>query len=372
MHSGARTRIDFLRQRTARTVWLPLGVLLLGLTLTAVIGTLTWQALMTRGAVPDARVAWSLLLTITIAGGLASAFMAWVTRFHQRERHARRVYQIIARARAERRLRAIEDRNDARLEAERVARAELEHVGRMKDEFLATLSHELRAPLNAILGWAHILRQSGELSGRQAEGLEAIERNARVQAQLVSDLLDMSRIVSGTIRIDERPMDLRRVVEAAITTVMPAARAKEIVLEKTIDPGIGPMLGDPARLQQVVWNLLNNAVKFTPQGGRVSVTLQRTDGGVEIIVKDTGVGISQSFLPHVFDRFRQADASSTRRHYGLGIGLSIVKQLVELHGGTVTATSQGEGLGATFTVTLPLASAQEARAQRPATTMEPQ
>ena len=241
------------------------------------------------------------------------------------------------------------------LESERNARTEAERAGRIKDEFLATLSHELRTPLNAILGWSQILRGNGGASGEDlAEGLATIERNARAQTQIIEDLLDMSRIISGKVRLDVQRLDLAAVVQAGIDTVRPAADAKGIRIQAVLDPVAGPVSGDPNRLQQVFWNLLSNAVKFTPKGGRVQVLLERVNSHVEVSVIDTGQGIKAEFLPHVFDRFRQADASTTRQHGGLGLGLSIVKQLVELHGGGVRAKSAGVGHGTTFTVTLPL------------------
>ena len=247
---------------------------------------------------------------------------------------------------------------EAVLSGERAARAEAERVSRMKDEFLATLSHELRTPLNAILGWAQILRAAEPTAADLGQGLETIERNARLQAQLIEDLLDMSRIISGKVRLDVQKVDLSAVIDAAVETVRPAAEAKGVRLGKLVDPHAGPVRGDPGRLQQVVWNLLSNAIKFTPRGGRVEVALERVNSHVEITVSDTGVGISPDFLPYVFERFRQADASSTRRHGGLGLGLSIVKHLAELHGGTVRAKSPGEGMGASFIVHLPVSPAR--------------
>ena len=242
------------------------------------------------------------------------------------------------------------------LDAERLARAEAERVGRVKDEFLATLSHELRTPLNAILGWSQILSREGGVRDEAdlAEGLRTIERNARAQTQIIEDLLDMSRIINGKVRLDVQRIDLVAVIEAALETVRPAADAKEIRVLKVLDPLAGPVSGDPNRLQQVFWNLLSNAIKFTPRGGRVQVLLERVNSHLEVAVSDTGEGIQPEFLPHVFDRFRQADPSTTRRHGGLGLGLSIVKQLVELHGGTIRAKSPGPGRGSTFVVALPL------------------
>jgi signal transduction histidine kinase len=240
------------------------------------------------------------------------------------------------------------------LESERSARAEAERMSEMKDEFLATLSHELRTPLSAILGWAHILRRGTRDTAVLEQGLDTIERNARAQTHLIEDLLDMNRITSGKVRLDVQHVEPVAIIEAALETVRPAADAKSISLEKLLDPAAGAVAGDPSRLQQVVWNLLSNAIKFTPKDGKVQVGLQRVASHVEICVSDTGIGIKPEFLAHVFERFRQADASTTRRYGGLGLGLSIVKQLVELHGGTVHARSAGEGQGATFIVHLPI------------------
>jgi signal transduction histidine kinase/ActR/RegA family two-component response regulator len=250
------------------------------------------------------------------------------------------------------------------LAAERAARAEVERVSIMKDEFLATLSHELRTPLNAVLGWAEMLLGGQHKPTDVQRGLETIVRNARAQAQLIEDLLDMSRIVSGKVRLDVQRIDLASVVEAAVDAVQPSADAKEIRLHKLIDPLAGPVFGDPNRLQQIVWNLLSNAVKFTPRGGRVQVLVGRVDAHIEITVTDSGPGISAEFLPHVFERFRQADASITRKHGGLGLGLAIVKQLVELHGGTVRVEAAGPGGGATFIVSLPLGAVREEGGRR--------
>ncbi len=224
----------------------------------------------------------------------------------------------------------------------------------MKDEFLATLSHELRTPLNAILGWSQILTRGIDDKDELTEGLAIIQRNARAQTQIIEDLLDMSRIISGKIRLDVQRIDLAPLMQRAIQTVSPAAAAKGIRIHSVLDPLAGPISGDPSRLQQVFWNLLTNAVKFTAKGGRVQVLLERVNSHLEISVIDTGEGIRPEFLPHVFDRFRQSDATTTRTHGGLGLGLAIVKQLVELHGGTVRAKSPGPGQGATFVVSLPL------------------
>ncbi|PWF55306.1 PAS domain-containing sensor histidine kinase, partial [Massilia glaciei] len=251
------------------------------------------------------------------------------------------------------------------LASERAMRSEAERMSALKDEFLATLSHELRTPLGAILGWAQILRRGRRGPADIDKGLATIERNARVQAQLIEDLLDMSRISSGKVRLEAQPIDPAGPIEAALETVRPAAEARGITLEAELDALAGPVSGDPNRLQQIVWNLLSNAIKFTPRGGRVLVRLARAGDQVEISVADTGAGIEPAFLMHVFERFRQADGSTTRSYGGLGLGLSIVKSLAELHGGTVRAESAGCGCGATFTVCLPLAAAGSARAPAP-------
>jgi PAS domain S-box-containing protein len=266
----------------------------------------------------------------------------------------------------------IERAREELLEREQRARLELEEASRMKDEFLATVSHELRTPLTAMLGWSHLLR-TGKLDETSAmQAVETIERNARSQAQLIEDLLDVSRIITGNLRLDARPVEPAAVIEGALEAVRPAAEAKGVRLSKSLDTSIHSIFGDPTRLQQVVWNLISNAIKFTPRGGQVSIRLERADASVLIVVTDTGEGIDPDFLPYVFDRFRQADARTTRRHGGLGLGLAIVRHLVEMHGGTVSAESPGENLGATFIVSLPLmpvhaqgSSAQELLAHTP-------
>jgi PAS domain S-box-containing protein len=250
------------------------------------------------------------------------------------------------------RKRAQRDR-DQLLLAERAARAEAERASRLKDDFLTTLSHELRTPLNAIVGWSHLLERGHADPQMLAEGLSAIARNARAQTQLIEDLLDMSRIVTGKLRLEHRPLAPAAVVLAALESVRPAAQAKGVHLEHALDPASGPVAGDPHRLQQAVWNLLTNAIKFTPAGGTVRVTLAFAGPNLELAVADTGQGIRPEFLPHLFERFRQADGSTTRRHGGLGIGLALVKEIVHLHGGDVRATSPGQGQGATFVITLP-------------------
>jgi len=251
-------------------------------------------------------------------------------------------------------LRAGEERQNL-LESERHARASAERLSALKDEFLANLSHELRTPLNAISGWAQILRLGKRSEADMEKGLATIERNARIQTQLIEDLLDMSRILSGKLRLEVQSIDPISFIEAAIDTVSPAANARSIRIGTLLDSTAGPVLGDPNRLQQVMWNLLSNAIKFTPKGGKVQVLLERVNSHIEISVTDTGVGISSEFLAHVFDRFRQADASTTRHYGGLGLGLSIVKHLVELHGGSVRALSGGLNQGSTFSIHLPVA-----------------
>ena len=250
--------------------------------------------------------------------------------------------------------RRIEAEREHLLQSERAARSEAERSSRMKDEFLATLGHELRTPLNAILGWSEVLRRTGSANAELAEGLKVIERNARAQAQIIEDLLDMSSIISGKVRLEMRKADLASVIDASLNAVRPAAETKGIELKVAIDPSSGPVRGDPNRLQQVFWNLLTNAVKFTPKAGRVSITLGNEGSHLTVTVADDGEGIDRAFLPYVFERFRQADASTSRRHGGLGLGLSIVKQLVELHGGSITAFSDGKGKGSTFKVKLPI------------------
>jgi signal transduction histidine kinase/ActR/RegA family two-component response regulator len=233
--------------------------------------------------------------------------------------------------------------------------AEAEAAARAKDEFLAVLSHELRTPLNAVYGWARML-QSGQVREEQVQrALDVIVRQSDAQVQLIDDLLDVSRVITGKMRLEVRPVDLMAVVEQALEAVRPAADAKDIRIETALDPRAGPVSGDPDRLRQVVWNLLTNAVKFTPRGGRAELLLRRADSHVEVVVSDTGQGIALEVLPFVFDRFRQADSSSTREHTGLGLGLALAKHLVELHGGSISAQSPGAGRGATFVVTLPLA-----------------
>ncbi len=247
-----------------------------------------------------------------------------------------------------------EEERAALLEQEQAARAEAQAANQAKDEFLTVVSHELRSPLNAMLGWTRILRKQKADDPLVQRATGIIERSARQQLQLIEDLLDTARVISGKLKIEPRPVELVGVIFNTLDVMRPAAEAKRIDLISRLNPSAGQITGDPDRLQQVVWNLLSNAIKFTPDGGRVEIRLERADPHVQIRVSDTGKGIEAGFLPHIFDRFRQADSSAARRHGGLGLGLSLVKQLVELHGGTVSASSAGEGRGATFTVKLPM------------------
>jgi len=240
------------------------------------------------------------------------------------------------------------------IEAQQLARAMAENALRAKDEFLSTLSHEIRTPLNAVLGWARILTSRGEIDRTLLDrALHVIERNATAQARMIDDMLDMARIAAGKLRLEMRPVDVVKVVLAAVDVVMPTAHAKRVTLRTNLDPRTPSVVGDQDRLQQVIWNLLSNALKFTDAGGSIEVRLLLNGRFTRIVVADTGHGISPEFLPHVFERFRQADASSSRRHGGLGVGLALVHDLIVLHGGSVLAQSEGEGKGATFTIDLP-------------------
>jgi PAS domain S-box-containing protein len=274
---------------------------------------------------------------------------------------AKIAHDITARRRAEHallereaQLSKLSAERESLLDSERAARSEAERLGHVKDEFLATLSHELRTPLNAIQGWATLLRQGRAKPEDFDRGLETIERNVRVQVQIVNDLLDMSRIISGKVHLEIEPLQLHDIVNSGIDAVRQSAQAKDIRLLQLLDTRIGLVRGDRGRLHQVLWNLLSNAIKFTPKGGRVQVVLERVNSHVEICVEDNGIGIRPEFLPFVFDRFRQQDPGAARRYGGLGLGLSIVKNLVELHGGSVRVKSPGEGKGSTFIVTLPI------------------
>ncbi|MDB6043287.1 MAG: hypothetical protein JWM63_1838 [Gammaproteobacteria bacterium] len=297
-----------------------------------------------------ARLASEAVLVATILLSLLFVGAAAIIsrRFDERRRLLEK--EVAERQRAE-------ELREALLTSERAARSEAERATRLKDEFVATMSHELRTPLNAIVGWASILRRDRRPE-TVGQGVEVIERNAKLQARMVEDLLDMSRILSGKLAMELQRTDLSLVIEAAVAAVRPSADAKSVRLQTTISP-TRPVNGDSGRLQQVIWNLLTNAIKFTPREGTITVLVRESPSedtpSVEINVSDTGQGIDPKFLPYVFDRFRQADASTTRRHGGLGLGLSIVKSLVEMHGGTVDVKSSGEGQGTTFTVRLPLA-----------------
>jgi PAS domain S-box-containing protein len=263
------------------------------------------------------------------------------------------------------RVRAEEERATL-LASERAARERAEAASRAKDEFVAMISHEIRSPLNAILGWSQMLRQGSLDKTATANALESIERNARAQAQLVSDLLDISRVITGKLRINARPVDIATSVESALEAIRPAADAKQITIAVEREPYATVVTGDADRLQQVFWNLLSNAVKFTPRNGRVEVKISRSDSQLGIAVSDTGAGISPEFLPYIFNRFTQADTTSARQHAGLGLGLAIVKHIVELHGGVVTAESEGLGKGTTFRITLPVRALQRDGIEPPA------
>jgi len=297
------------------------------------------------------------ILAMVTAG--SATLLVWVFGLVVRdERKRREVETILRRANEELDSRVstrTAELNEA-LSREQSLRHDAESSNRLKDEFLMTVSHELRTPLNALLGWADMLRLGIVPPDRQARAVDAIYDNARRQNQLIGDLLDTARILTGKLRIEPVAVDLAQIVRDAVAVVAPAAEAKGLRLEVDIDPGMGALVGDPGRLQQIVWNLVSNAVKFTPQG-TVSVRAGLTDAGrnVQIAVADTGQGIHHDFLPHVFERFRQEKTGTTRPHSGLGLGLAIVRQLVELHGGTIRADSDGEGRGATFTVNLPAA-----------------
>jgi PAS domain S-box-containing protein len=261
------------------------------------------------------------------------------------------------------RMRLENERNEL-LASERTARAEAERASRLKDEFLGTLSHELRTPLNSILLWTQLLHQHVAEPEQVGRGLAAIERNTRMQAQLISDLLDVSRITSGKLRLQIEPLDIVATIMAALEGLSPAIEAKGLNLQTSFDPLVGMITGDSGRLQQVIWNLVNNAIKFTPKGGRIEVKLDRIDSEIRITVSDTGQGITAELLPFLFQRFRQADVSATRVHGGLGLGLAIVKHLVEMHGGTVSAASAGTDKGAQFIVMLPIAASYDAAPQQ--------
>jgi PAS domain S-box-containing protein len=251
----------------------------------------------------------------------------------------------------------IEEELERLLRQEKAARAEAEAANRMKDEFLATISHELRTPLTSILGWARMLTGGGLSAPQARHAMDVIAQSAQAQNRLIEDILDTSRIITGRLKLDAQPVAIENIFRAAVDVIRPSAEAKGIVLNEVIETPDGVILGDANRLQQAVWNLLSNAVKFTGEGGDIEARLGRAEGQIEITVSDTGIGIEPKFLPHVFDRFRQADASSTREYGGLGIGLAIVRHIIEMHGGSVSASSPGKGQGATFNIRLPLISA---------------
>jgi signal transduction histidine kinase/ActR/RegA family two-component response regulator len=266
--------------------------------------------------------------------------------------------------------RVIEERLQLALLGEQMARAEAETANRMKDEFLATVSHEIRTPLNAIIGWSHLLRSGRLDKATAARAMETIDRNAKSQAQLIEDILDVSRMITGKLRLNNEPVDIASVINAAIDSVQLAINSKELHLELTLDPSARHTVGDAGRLQQVVWNLLANAIKFTPSGGHIEIRVERAGEDMQIQVSDTGRGINPDFLPFIFDRFRQADGTTTREHGGLGLGLSIVRHLVELHGGSIKADSAAPGKGATFTIKLPLAPQGTPRRKRPSDNLQ--
>ena len=293
-------------------------------------------------------------LAVTLSTQVAVAYEN-ARLYTEAQRHATDLQQEIAERKQ------AEEERARMLVREQAARAEAEAANRTKDEFLATLSHELRTPLTAILGWSHLLKTNKFDEQNTTRALETIERNARSQSQLIDDLLDVSRIITGKLHLDVRPVELSNIVEAAIDSTRPAADAKAIQFELTLDKSAGQVSGDASRLQQVVWNLFTNAVKFTPEGGRVRVRLEHADDHAEIIVSDTGQGINPQFLPYIFDRFRQADGSTTRKHGGLGLGLAIARHLIEMHGGTIKAHSDGINQGSTFSVRLPLRTANLSR-----------
>jgi signal transduction histidine kinase/ActR/RegA family two-component response regulator len=307
-------------------------------------------------------------LALTLAGQLAVAYENARLYADARDHASQLLAEVTERKQAqEEKERLLLSEKAARLEAEKAqrlsadllmreeeARADAEAANRLKDEFLATVSHELRTPLNSILGWSQLMR-TGDLDEDSAtRALHTIERNTRALAQIIDDLLDVSRIITGKLGLRVQSIELGPVVEAALESIRPATDAKNIRLEVSLDPAAGVVSGDSSRLQQIVWNLLSNAIKFTPSGGHVEVRLDRVGSNAQIEITDNGEGINAEFLPYVFDRFRQADSTFTRMHGGLGLGLAIVRHLVELHGGTVSANSQGRGKGATFAVAFPL------------------
>ena len=307
---------------------------------------------------------WSAVLLLALVYLTYRSYQLFVGRLEDQKQHVVETERLHQQAvDALRQLREAERERSELLASEKAARATAEEASRLKDQFLAIVSHELRTPLNAVLGWADMLRNGSLDAARGRRAVHSIYDCAKRQAHLIDELLDVSRIIAGKLRLERGTVDLAEIVRGAVEVVQPSAYAKHIDIMVDIDPSVGPFEGDGSRLQQICWNLLANAVKFTPERGTLFLSLRRTSDAVEIAVTDTGIGIRSDFLESVFEPFRQADGSSTRRHNGLGLGLSIVKHLVEAHGGTITAESAGEGQGSTFTVRFPNAreSATDAR-----------
>jgi signal transduction histidine kinase len=325
---------------------------------------LALPAILCTGFADEARVIEALRSGVADVVPKSESYLEYLPEAIERVLRERRIERELAEAqRAQEReahFRALAEEREALLASERTARAEAERVSRMKDEFVAMLSHELRTPLNAIIGWTQVLLRDASASESVRKGLEVVDRNARAQARMVDDLLDFSRILAGKLRLDVERVDLVDIVEYVIRSLVPAALAKEIHIVPALEPDAA-MLADPARMQQIVWNLLSNAVKFTGKGGTIEVTLRCIDDDVELTVADNGQGITPEFLPHVFERFCQEDASIARQHGGLGLGLSIARQLVEMHGGRIEARSEGAGMGAAFVVRLPAGAAKLSR-----------
>ena len=311
------------------------------------------------GLGPGLLLAVILELTLDYFSPPSFTFRSVVIIFNRMVLFSSVVWFASSRRTAEKKLREQSEQLQAALASERAARTHAETADRLKDEFLATVSHELRTPLSVILGWSSMLNLSDLGEDTRRTALAVIERNAKAQAEIIGDILDVSRIVSGKLRIEARAIELEPIIRASLETLQLAARAKEIKIKLNLEPDVGLVAGDPDRLQQVVWNVVANAIKFTPNGGEVEVGLRRVDSQVELTVSDNGIGISNDFLPHVFERFRQADSSRTRTHGGLGLGLAIVRHLVELHGGTVSAESAGLGKGARLIVRLPVTTATQ-------------